>query len=161
MIGLFLLLELCTEEKGNFSLEFNPHKSYYEKPKEYLSERYEKDEFKHVDLSKDFYILQWYQHTPIGFYTFIENDINTIINRILTGALDAPEWTIEKVADSIHFHDKYIFAHPQHEPIAIAKGGKIEPIITVPMQHNEAIVKLLNGRRVFGNWINQEGENDA
>jgi len=51
-------------------IEHNPHKNYYQTSKEWFydyhcCEQADKDEFSEID---DFWKMQWYPNTPIGFH---------------------------------------------------------------------------------------------
>lgn len=62
----------------HLTIEHNPHKAFYMSAKEYLEEEYKQitiDEFvseadmKECKESNDFWTLQWYPDTPVGFCT--------------------------------------------------------------------------------------------
>jgi hypothetical protein len=82
--------ELATETKCNFHLEFNPHKSYYEEAKVYITGMGNGDGFYDevgdIDYAKDIWTIQVYPRTPIGFIAAVSNNVDKLIDWAIEGA---------------------------------------------------------------------------
>lgn len=85
------LQHLAKHTKCNFHLEFNAHKSYYEKPEEYYSQMgngHFYDEVGDIDYLKDIWTVQIYARTPVGFIAAISNDIDSLLDWAIEGAIN-------------------------------------------------------------------------
>lgn len=82
------ILELSKKIQCSIHLEFNPHKDFYESAESYVSNQFTSAELEGVDLEKDIWTLQFYPHTPIGFYRLIDNDLERLFERALEINLD-------------------------------------------------------------------------
>jgi len=85
------LLELISKCKCHISLEINEHRNYYATVKETLDElnslecppSYD-EEIKNKMIKWDTIIsLQFYPITPIGFYSLLDSDLDSILTRAL------------------------------------------------------------------------------
>ncbi len=81
MDKLSKIAEMC---KAEVSVLINPHKSNYESVREYL-ETYDEEDYIHsVNLDGDsLCIIYMYPDTPVGFYTLMDNDIESLLTRAL------------------------------------------------------------------------------
>lgn len=74
-----------TEAAGNYSIEWNPQRSYYESAAEYIRDRsdlydFETDAMKQRAVTEDsLVVLQWYPNTPIGFNVYAAPDLAALI----------------------------------------------------------------------------------
>lgn len=84
-----LLDQLAEATKCNFHLEFNPHKSYYEDAKEYITTMGNGDGFYDevgdIDYVKDIWTIQVYPRTPVGFIAAVSNDPDALIEWAIAG----------------------------------------------------------------------------
>jgi len=88
MNELVELLNNYTEEKGNWHLMYNPHKSYYETIEEYFDDR--KDdreeipgrEYEKIKESNTLYELLWYNLTPVGRFTLYGSSIESLVEQV-------------------------------------------------------------------------------
>ena len=73
-----------TEEKGNFTIEWNPQRSYYQTVEEYLEDNpdyldFISEEEKEKAIKKNSLVyLQWYTRTPTGFNTYAASDFEIL-----------------------------------------------------------------------------------
>lgn len=68
----------------NFSVSFNPHKSYYESFDDYVSFRkIEESVITGTDPEKDIWEIQVYPNTPISFILVIGNDLDELLDLLI------------------------------------------------------------------------------
>lgn len=73
-----------TEEKGNFSIEWNPQRSYYQTVEDYLEDNPDyldfvsEEEKKKAIEENSLVFLQWYIRTPVGFNTYAASNLEAL-----------------------------------------------------------------------------------
>ncbi len=82
MENLVKLLQSNTASAGNWSLDWNDHRTNYISAKEILQRFYHEDELSGIDFSKDIFELHWYKDTPVGSYKLVANSISGIIEKV-------------------------------------------------------------------------------
>lgn len=85
------LVQLADKIQVSIHLQLNPWKDYYETFETHLENRpefYDQEQIDKLDVSKDIWILQFYPHTPIGFYILIGNDLDALLDEALAIDLD-------------------------------------------------------------------------
>jgi len=77
-----------TEEKGNFSIEWNPQRTNYETVKEYLEYNpdyldFPSEEEKQKAIKENSLVfLQWYSRTPVSFKTYAASSFEALFEYI-------------------------------------------------------------------------------
>jgi hypothetical protein len=77
------LIELSKKVAVSVHVDFNPHKDFYESAENYFGNFMDQSQLEGVDLSKDIWTVQFYPHTPIGFYQLIGNDLEELLDLAL------------------------------------------------------------------------------
>lgn len=84
------LLNLINACKCSVYVEINDHKSFYEKIKDYLEERFreqldeiDKDVLDKIYETDNLVYIQFYPDTPIGFYSILHYDLDKALDLAL------------------------------------------------------------------------------
>lgn len=80
------LKELSKFIGASGTIDFNPHKAYYEKAYDYFNGRdFKPDVIGDIDWNKDIWEVHIYPRTPVGFICGISNNIDDLLDWAIEG----------------------------------------------------------------------------
>lgn len=88
MEKLLKLLSENTDEKGYFTMNYNPHKCYYTSIDDFLyniaaQDDYDQEYYKSLNLTGDtLWQVFWFKNTPVSHEEFVDNTIEGLTKQI-------------------------------------------------------------------------------